>query len=708
MPRDPGCTPASSGQSGPLSVPPASGPQARVEFAVGAAAAPGCEQAQGVQEVRRGITPANAAAAWAPALVYGLRVSASVCLALLIAFWLQLDDAYWAATSAAIVAQPALGASLRKGRFRIIGTIAGGVAIVLLTAAFPQNHAALLVSIALWAALCAFLATVLPNFAGYGAALAGYTAAIVFGDMIANPQNVFMITVWRTTEIGIGILSAGLVHALTDFGNARHRLARQLSDIGGGIASGLAETLRAGEEALRFTTARRELIGRVIGLDAIIDEAIGEPSHLRHYGGRMQALMEALFVALSAWRGVGTHLGTLSPSARAGSIAVLLPSVAAVADREWSSHPEEIGALCRRERCRVQQMSAAGVSGRLLVDAVGRMLGALEAVGDGLNVVTGASGEPPQRSRTRPYVADLRPATLNALRVALAMGCAELFWIASGWPSGPTMIIFTAVAIILKSREADAAYLQAVEFAMGCALAAALAVILDLAVLPSLRGGAAPLSVALSLVLAPLAALSMGPWRKAMFAAAFTNLMPILALENEPIYDAARVFNAAIAVGAGCVLGAVFFRLLPPIPPRLRIERLLRLSLRDLRALAGGRRRFSQEAWLRLLSQRLAAMPKEATLEQEAELLATLSVGEAAVALRSAIGGSADSDSLDRALTYLAEGEVAQARERFAHFALRQSELQLTEHRPGMEAAVQATLIADALGQHRQYFSAVP
>ena len=670
--------------------------------------ASGSERAHAVEAIPRGTRPPRVAAAWAPALLYGLRVSASVCLALLIAFWLQLDDAYWAATSAAIVAHPALGASLRKGRFRVIGTIAGGVAIVLLTAAFPQNHTALLVSIALWAALCAFLATVLPNFAGYGAALAGYTAAIVFGDMIANPQNVFMITVWRTTEIGIGILSAGLVHALTDFGDARRRLARQLSDIGRGIASGLAETLRAGEETIRLTTARRELIGRAIGLDATIDEAIGEPSHLRHYGGRLQALMQELFVALSAWRGVGNHLGTLPPPARAGLIPLLLPSVAAVAGREWSSHPEEIGALCRHERYRVQQTSAAGVSARLLVDAVGRVLGALESVGDGLRVIKRASGEAPQRSRTRPHVADLRPAMLNALRVALAMGCAELFWIATGWPSGPTMIIFTAVAIILKSREADAAYLQAVEFAVGCMLAAALAVILDLAVLPSLHGGAAALSVALSLVLVPLAALSMSSWHKAMFAAAFTNVMPILALENEPVYDAGHLFNAAIAVGAGCALGAVFFRLLPPIPPRLRIERLLTLSLRDLRALAGGRRRFSQEAWLRLVSERLAAIPQEATLEQEAQLLATLSVGEAAIALLSARPGSDGGSALDFALAQLAGGEADEARKGFVQFAASQSGPQMTDHHRGMESAVQATLIADALGRHAQYFSRMP
>jgi len=59
----------------------------------------------------------------APALLFGLRLWASICLALYVAFWLQLDNAYWAGTSAAVVCQPQLGASLRKGWFRMVGTV---------------------------------------------------------------------------------------------------------------------------------------------------------------------------------------------------------------------------------------------------------------------------------------------------------------------------------------------------------------------------------------------------------------------------------------------------------------------------------------------------------------------------------------------------------------------------------------------------------
>src|SRR6476661_3258217 len=107
----------------------------------------------------------------APSLLFALRLWAAVCLALFVAFWLELDNPFWAGTSAAIVCQLQLGASLRKGWFRMIGTVIGATMIVVLTACFPQDRIPFLVLLALWGAICAFTATLLPNFASYSASL---------------------------------------------------------------------------------------------------------------------------------------------------------------------------------------------------------------------------------------------------------------------------------------------------------------------------------------------------------------------------------------------------------------------------------------------------------------------------------------------------------------------------------------------------------
>ena len=70
-----------------------------------------------------------------PALLFGVRLWAAVCLALFVAFWLELDNPFWAGASAAVVCQPHLGASLRKGWFRMVGTAIGAIAITALTGA---------------------------------------------------------------------------------------------------------------------------------------------------------------------------------------------------------------------------------------------------------------------------------------------------------------------------------------------------------------------------------------------------------------------------------------------------------------------------------------------------------------------------------------------------------------------------------------------
>jgi hypothetical protein len=146
-------------------------------------------------------------------------------------------------------------------------------------------------------------------------------------------------------------------------------------------------------------------------------------------------------------------------------------------------------------------------------------------------------------------------------------------------------------------------------------------------------------------------------------------------------------------------------RLLSPLSPARRIRRLLALTLRDLRRLTARRTRFEQETWIGLVSQRLAVMPEQTSLEQEAQLLAGLSVGEASIKLLEARPHLPGSDALDRAFGCLAESNVAGARDWLAHFCAAQPGGASSEARRGMYAAVQATLIADALTRHAGFFA---
>src|SRR5271168_3737875 len=256
-----------------------------------------------------------------PAVLFGLRLWAAVCLALYVAFWLELDNAYWAATSAAVVCQPHLGASLRKGWFRMIGTVVGAVVIVVLTAVFPQNRFGFLVGLALWGGACALVATLLRNFAAYAAALAGFTAAIVASDQLGatgGPNGqAFMLAVYRVSEIWIGSVSAGIVLAGTDFRAAPRRLAALFADLSAEIAKGFRSSLALAGLSSSDTLqpVRRELIRRVIALDPIMDESLGESSRLRYHSPLLQGAIDGLFSALAAWRSAEVRLSRLPKDA---------------------------------------------------------------------------------------------------------------------------------------------------------------------------------------------------------------------------------------------------------------------------------------------------------------------------------------------------------------------------------------------------------
>jgi hypothetical protein len=171
----------------------------------------------------------------------------------------------------------------------MIGTVVGGAAVVVLTACFPQDRAAFLVGLALWAAACALATTVFRNALGLGAAIAGYTAAIIASDLLGATGGIdadaaFLLAVTRCSEICIGIVCAGVILAATDFGGAQRRLATLFAILAAEVSGRFADTLAlAGPDFPDTQPVRVELVRRVIALDPAIEEAFGESSQLRQY-----------------------------------------------------------------------------------------------------------------------------------------------------------------------------------------------------------------------------------------------------------------------------------------------------------------------------------------------------------------------------------------------------------------------------------------
>lgn len=655
-----------------------------------------------------------------PPLLFGLRLWASVCLALYVAFSLELDNAYWAGTSAAIVCQPQLGASLRKGWFRMVGTAVGAVAIVVLTACFPQNRTGFLLGLALWGAACGFAATILRNFAAYAAALAGFTAAIVASDELGatgGPNGqAFMLAVTRASEICIGIVCAGVVLAGTDFGNARRRLAVQFAALSAEIAGRFAGAfLLAGPDQSETRSIRRDLVRRVIALDSIIDQAIGEASDLRYRSRVLQTAVGGLFAALSGWRMVALHL-ELAPSEQGRREAELvlrnlpweLRSAPVHGDTtSWTVDPSRLRRLCFAAARSLTALPAGAPSLRLLADSAAEALLGLSRALNGLALLSD-----PERAIAGPGAARLRtpdwlPALINAARVFVTIGVVELFWIATAWPSGASAITFAAIVIILFSPRADQAYPTTMAFLLGTSLTAVLAATVKFAVLPELETFPG-FGLAIGLVLVPAGALMALPWQTAMFTAMTANFIPLLAPANQMTYDTQQFYNSALAIVAGVGAAALAIRLMPPLSPATRTRRLLDLTLRDLRRLARRAEPRTRDEWESRIYSRLLALPGEAEPAQRAALSAALSVGNETIRLRAIAPRFDVSVELDAALDALARGRSAAATERLAELD------RVLAAPPGAEPGMRVRLrargsilaMSEALTEYGSYFGA--
>ena len=660
--------------------------------------------------------------AWAATrspLGFGLRLWVLVCLSLYVAFWLELDNPYWAGTTAALVCQPHLGASLRKGWYRMIGTIVGGIAIVVLTACFPQDRIAFLAGLALWGAACALIATILRNFLALGAQLAGVTAAIIAGNQLGATGGVngeaFTLAVTRCTEICIGIVCAGVILAGTDFGSANRRLATQIASIATEIIRRFAGALALTgpwPELSQTQPIRQELTRRVIELDPIIEEAVGESSQLRQNSPVLQAAVGGLLQSLASWRIVAVHLAHLSREQAQQLVAIVLqavpnelrPGFGSGDAAGWLGNPVALRRIYEQGAAALNALSADTPSLRLLADQMADVLAGVSWALNGLALLVGDFARPvPRRGGVRVHVPDWLPPLIDAARVSVAIGAVELFWIVTAWPNGAFAITFAAIGTILFASRGDQAYPATMSFTIGTFLVAALAAIIGFAVLPTVTSFVG-FSLAIGLVLVPAGAGMAQSWRTPMFTAIAAFFCFLLAPTNQMTYDTVQFYNGAAAAVAGLGSAALSFRLLPLLPPASRARRLLSLTLRDLRRLATSKIPQTSEGWEGCVYSRLSVLPNLAPALQRSELLAALSVGCEIIRLRNICRPLDLGSGLDQALEALAGGDSASAVAKLANL-----DDALTA-RPGtaiLQARAGLLAISEALTQHAAYFDAV-
>jgi uncharacterized membrane protein YccC len=524
----------------------------------------------------------------------------------------------------------------------------------------------------MWCAASAFVATLLRNFAAYAAALSGFTAAILASDVLGpvgtTNSSVVILAIDRALEICIGIVSAGVVLALTDLGHSRRKLAAELTALSTAIMDGFADCFLAPDSKFdEFRAIGRDLLRRVIALDPTIDSAIGEASDLRYRSPVLQRAVLGLMETIVAWRWAAFEIARSRDAtvrAEAHRVYDQLPRERLPPDASSAAkRPAELRAACCRAARLLTRFNAETPSERLLADSAARgMLGMARA----LNGLTGVVDPPDMiaiKGTARFHVPDWLLPSINALRVLLAVAAISLFWIASAWPSGALAITFCAIIVVLLPLQGNMAYSASMTFLKGCVLGAGVAAVLVFGILPRVTSFPS-LCLALGLALVPLGFLLARAKNPLFWFAASVNFLPMLSITNGMTYDASQFWNNASGILVGIACGAIAMLILPQVSPAIQTSRLLALTLADLRRFAKRASRSQEDQWESRCIARLLAMPDQAEPVERAELVAAVAVGKEIVRLRRVAPRFVPNSAVDAALQALAEGRSAEAIDR--------------------------------------------
>jgi uncharacterized membrane protein YccC len=144
-------------------------------------------------------------------LVFACKTFLAAVLALLAALWLDLPRPYWAMATVYITSQPLSGATSSKAVYRVLGTVIGAVATVVMVPNLVDAPELLCLAMALWVGLCLYLSLLVRQPHSYGFMLAGYTVALIGFPAVSEPGSIFDLALARVEEISLGIVCATLV-----------------------------------------------------------------------------------------------------------------------------------------------------------------------------------------------------------------------------------------------------------------------------------------------------------------------------------------------------------------------------------------------------------------------------------------------------------------------------------------------------------------
>lgn len=584
-------------------------------------------------------------------LIFSVNTFAAAMLALAIAFSLDFERPFWAMLSVYITSQPLSGAVRSKAMYRLLGTLIGLAATLVLVPYFINTPVLLTVALAGWIGLCLYLSLLDRTPRSYVYMLAGYTAGLIGFPSVSNPAALFDTAISRAEEIALGVVCASIVHSLffpRPVAPAIHgKIMTVLSEAEAWMLDALA-----GNTIPAVANKRRRVAADLTELHVLATHLPYDSAVTRHVTQEIQALQDRLVVLLPVVDMVEDRLTVLGAEAELSP-----PLVELVSDvRQWvedgdSTMPEHATALI--SRCQALEPSLTLDTSwhqALQLSLCARLAELVEALQD-CRELANCVTHPDQRTttsrvevlaqaaRTRALHLDHGMAALSSFAAIIAVIACSFLWIYSAWPDGYVAAMMAGVfASLFASMDDPTPAIRSM--LRYIALAMPVAAIYLFAVFPLIDGF--PM---LALVLAPV--LLLGGAFMAMPAnygkalAFMIGTISGIALTPNFHEDFAGFANTNLAMLIGIVAALIVTYLFRVVGAEMSVQRLLRFGWRDLVAISTQRVMLSRAVWSSRMLDRVGLLLPRLAIAKPHSVLATdeplrdLRVGLSIIDLRS-------------------------------------------------------------------------
>ena len=511
-----------------------------------------------------------------PRIVLAGRGTIAAIAALAVAVLLKLENPYWAAMTALIVIQPTRGLLFEKSFYRLVGTVIGSVAGLLLLL-HTKSPIVLTIALSLWVAACVGIGNLLYGLRSYAFLLAACTGVVIAMSGYQNPPHLYDIAFGRIACIIVGIIVATAVTALFTPRHSGDELVDRLGRITGEAAAWLALLLRQGRKG-NLVRREQDILVEIAEIESLLDDAAAGSSRFKQRRRHAQSLIASLLSLLAVGRLAGEQLARQDePDLRHGQWRVLLARhLQEVADRLASSSAIECTA----------QMTAIAAEAQAHLPLLGETLAGIVAslqsvLADRSTLAEAPGGQPLNRFV---HHRDWREARRAAIRAMLVIAAVGATWALTGWTKGPLMLMAISIMISIFSNKEHPAGLVGKIF-IGAAIGSAIAVFCRIVLLPAVTD---PLTV--GAIIAPFILIGVFAMQQRRTAVTATDATLFFIFVTQPGV-AVSVAPIDLAIGAvAMVMGVASawaaYRYLVPINPAIRMRSLLVAISRDIERLA--------------------------------------------------------------------------------------------------------------------------